>query len=277
VTASHEPAPPAVVTAGGHGTRFRPFTSVVPKEMLPIGSKPALGHVVDECTCAGSGRVFVVARPGDSVVPDYVRRLQVDGAPVEVVTEDVRQGYGNAAPLLTLRRRLAGVGYFAVAFGDDVLVSAGDTSRDLAAMYELARTGADAIVAAQVVSLADIKSFGVVDLVPGRRDRVAGIRQRPDPSTVVEPLALVSRLVLRPQILDLVTRSDAARGEVDLGTAVGVLAAAADVRVHRLESEWITVGDPRRYFDGLTRYWRLQETAERPESPLTTLSGAKEC
>ena len=38
----------AIIPAAGHGTRFLPVTRVVPKEMLPIGSKPALELIVDE-------------------------------------------------------------------------------------------------------------------------------------------------------------------------------------------------------------------------------------
>jgi hypothetical protein len=36
---------------------------------------------------------------------------------------------------------------------------------------------------------------------------------------------------------------------VDLGVAVGELARIADVRVHRLIGHWVTVGEPRRFFD----------------------------
>ena len=49
-------------------------------EMLPVGGTPALGHVIAECTAAGADRVYVVTRPGDPVVPAYVRLLQDDGA-----------------------------------------------------------------------------------------------------------------------------------------------------------------------------------------------------
>ena len=43
----------AIVPAAGHGTRFLPVTRVVPKEMLPIGSRPALEVIVEEAKGAG--------------------------------------------------------------------------------------------------------------------------------------------------------------------------------------------------------------------------------
>ncbi len=244
----------AVVTAAGHATRFRPFSTIVPKEMLPIGHRPAVDHVIAECVAAGAATVIVATRPEDVVVPAYLDMLRDDGVPVEAVAEDLGHGYGNGTGLLTLRERLAAEESFGVAFGDDVLLG----GHDLAAMRDMASNGADAVIAAQLVDHADIASFGVVDTHPDDPDRVIGIRQRPDPATVAEPLAVVSRLILRPSIFDLLVPTEHARGEVDLGVAVGELARIADVRVHRITGRWVTVGDPRRYLDALQTYWQLQ-------------------
>lgn len=244
----------AVVTAAGHATRFRPFSTVVPKEMLPVGHRPAVDHVIAECVGAGATTVIVATRPDDVVVPAYLDVLRGDGVPVEAVTEDFGHGYGNGTPLLTLRDRLVSHESFGVAFGDDVLLG----GHDLAAMRDMASHGADAVIAAQLVDHADIASFGVVDTHPDDPDNVIGIRQRPDPATVGEPLAVVSRLILRPSIFDLLVPTECARGEVDLGVAVGELARIADVRVHRITGRWVTVGEPRRYLDALQTYWQLQ-------------------
>jgi UTP--glucose-1-phosphate uridylyltransferase len=185
--------------------------------------------------------------------------LRDDGVPVEAVAEDLGHGYGNGAPLLTLQDRLATEEWFGVAFGDDVLLG----GHDLAAMRDLASDGADAVIAAQLVDHDDIASFGVVDTHPDDPDRVIGIRQRPDPATVVEPLAVVSRLILRSSIFDLLSPTEHARGEVDLGVAVGELARVGDVRVHRITGRWVTVGDPRRYLEALQTYWQLQAEPHR--------------
>ncbi|MGH3768390.1 MAG: sugar phosphate nucleotidyltransferase [Pseudonocardiaceae bacterium] len=244
----------AVVTAAGDAKRFRPFSTIVPKEMLPVGHRPAVEHVITECVGAGATTVIVATRPDDFVVPAYLDVLRRDGVPVEAVAEDLRHGYGNGTPLLTLRDRLSHQQSFGIAFGDDVLLG----GQDLATMRDIADNGADAVVAAQRVGHADIASFGVVDTHPDDPNRVTGIRQRPDPATVGEPLAVVSRLILRASIFDLLVPTERAHGEVDLGVAVGELARIADVRVHRITGRWVTVGEPRRYLDALRTYWQLQ-------------------
>lgn len=249
-----QPGWTAVVTAAGDATRFRPFSTIIPKEMLPVGYMPAVEHVIRECVAAQAATVIVATRPGDLVLPPYLDILGLDGVPVEAVEEDRRHGYGNGTPLLTLRDRLQCLDWFGVAFGDDVILG----GHDLAAMRDIARGGADAVVAAQLIDHADISSFGVVDTLPEDPTRVTGIRQRPSPATVTEPLALVSRLILRPSIFEMLLPAENARGEIDLGTAVGKLARNADVRVHRITGQWVTVGDPRRYLDALNTYWLLQ-------------------
>jgi len=156
-----------------------------------------------------------------------------------------------------LRERLGACDLFLVAFGDDVLLPSCTAGCDLQAMRRLAEHGADAVIAAQRVQVEQSGSFGIIDTAVEDGDLITGIRQRPDPASVMEPLAVVSRLLLRPSILPLLRATEEARGEVDLGIATARLARTGVVRVHRLESAWVTVGDPRSYHHALDTYWSL--------------------
>lgn len=270
------PGLPAVVTAAGNGTRFRPFTRHVPKEMLPIGAQPALRHVITECLAAGADQVYIVTRPDDLVVPAYTATLAGEGLPVRAIAEDPTFGYGNAAPLLTLSSALAGAELFFVAFGDDVLLE-DQPGTALGTMLDLARSDdVDAVVAAQLVPHDQIGSFGAAEVTTVGGDHVARIRQRPDPSTVDEPLAVVSRLVLRPPILTRLTARPETGGEIDLGLAVGEMARVADVRVHRLAGHWVTVGEPRRYAEAL-QLWHEHTTASHTASTRTASGDNAAC
>ena len=37
-----------IILAAGYGTRFLPITKTIPKEMLPLGTRPAIDYVVQE-------------------------------------------------------------------------------------------------------------------------------------------------------------------------------------------------------------------------------------
>jgi UTP--glucose-1-phosphate uridylyltransferase len=250
----------AVVTAAGSGTRFRPFTAHVPKEMLPIGATPAVELVIAECLGAGATDVVVVTRPDDTVVTAHTADLRAQGWPVRTVPEELDHGYGNATPLLTLRDELADHDLFLVAFGDDVLLAEPHPGANLAAMRHLTCT-ASAALAVMPIPREQAGAFGIVDVQPDDPTRMRSLRQRPDPATVTDPLAVVSRLVLCPDILDTLAPTPDAGGEVDLGVAVGHLAATSPVAVHRVLGKWVTVGDPRRYFDALATYWRHPDCA----------------
>ena len=42
-----------IILAAGYGTRFLPITKTIPKEMLPLGTRPAIDYVVEEYVRSG--------------------------------------------------------------------------------------------------------------------------------------------------------------------------------------------------------------------------------
>lgn len=49
----------AVVLAGGRGTRLRPYTTVLPKPLMPVGDRPILDIVVRQLKAAGFDRITI--------------------------------------------------------------------------------------------------------------------------------------------------------------------------------------------------------------------------
>lgn len=47
----------AVILAGGMGTRLRPYTTVIPKPLVPIGDRPVLEHIIRSQMKAGIDRI----------------------------------------------------------------------------------------------------------------------------------------------------------------------------------------------------------------------------
>jgi NDP-sugar pyrophosphorylase family protein len=47
----------AVVLAGGLGTRLRPYTTVIPKPLVPIGNRPVLEHIIRSLGKCGVDRI----------------------------------------------------------------------------------------------------------------------------------------------------------------------------------------------------------------------------
>ncbi len=49
----------AVITAGGFGTRFLPFTKTIPKELLPLVDTSTIDLLVLECINAGITKIYI--------------------------------------------------------------------------------------------------------------------------------------------------------------------------------------------------------------------------
>jgi NDP-mannose synthase len=47
----------AVILAGGLGTRLRPYTTVIPKPLVPVGDRPVLEHIVHALARSGVRRI----------------------------------------------------------------------------------------------------------------------------------------------------------------------------------------------------------------------------
>ena len=62
----------AVIPCAGLGTRMLPLTRVVPKELLPLGSKPLIEHALDELREVRIEKVVIVTREGKEILQRHL-------------------------------------------------------------------------------------------------------------------------------------------------------------------------------------------------------------
>ena len=86
----------AIIPAAGLGTRFLPLTRAVPKEMLPIGSKPALQVIVDEALEAGCDEVLVIISHAKELVRRYFSEDPQYAGRIRWVYQEEQHGLGHA-------------------------------------------------------------------------------------------------------------------------------------------------------------------------------------
>ncbi len=73
----------AIIPAAGKGSRMYPTTRWIPKELLPIGEKPMLLHVLEEAVQAGITSIVVVSSPDKTPIQNMVHELDQLKGPVE--------------------------------------------------------------------------------------------------------------------------------------------------------------------------------------------------
>ena len=135
----------AIVPAAGRGTRMNPISKYLPKELVPLGSEPALGLVLEEIRSAGIHQVGLVVRSAKGGIEDYARDLPLGGGPlsdleITFIEQAVPNGLGDA--VLQAADYLAGEP-FALLLPDNFLPSPDHRFGDLVALFE--RTGKDVI------------------------------------------------------------------------------------------------------------------------------------
>ena len=64
----------AVIPVAGLGTRLLPATKSQPKEMLPVGRKPAVQYVVEEMVEAGITQILLITGRQKSSIEDHFDR-----------------------------------------------------------------------------------------------------------------------------------------------------------------------------------------------------------
>lgn len=122
-----------IIPAAGLGTRLRPLTLAVPKELLPAGDVPMIGRAVCEAVEAGIHEVCVVLRHGKEAIAAYLEALGKT-LPVRLALrwQPRPLGLGHA---LWCARDFAGGKPFLLIVPDQFLVGGANASVQLLARY----------------------------------------------------------------------------------------------------------------------------------------------
>ena len=229
----------AVIPAAGLGTRFLPATKASPKEMLPVVDKPAIQYVVEEAVAAGITDVLMITGRNKAALENHFDRMtELEAtlgekgdrerlAKVEFTNDlanihYVRQGDPKGLGHAVLRSRMhVGDEPFAVLLGDDLI-----DERDvlLARTIEQQYAKDASVVALLEVDPSQTHLYGIATVEATDEDdvvRVTGLVEKPSPGTSPSNYAVIGRYVLKPEIYDLLEKTEPGKGgEIQLTDAL---------------------------------------------------------
>src|SRR5437763_13285723 len=87
----------AVVLAGGKGTRLAPYTSVLPKPLMPIGDRSILELVIGQLRDCGVNDVTLCVGYLSHLIRAVLDNSRQDNVDISYVQEE--EALGTAAPL----------------------------------------------------------------------------------------------------------------------------------------------------------------------------------
>jgi len=220
-----------LVLSGGRGTRLRPLTYTAAKQLVPVGNRPILFHVLDNLRNAGIKEVGIVISPETgNAVRDAVGTGQLWGMTIEYIVQNEPLGLAHA---VKVAQPFLGSDSFVMYLGDNLIGSGIKTYRD-----RFEKSVAEASILLKEVD--NPSNFGIAE-VDGSG---CVIRLVEKPKVPRSNLALVGIYFFTPAIYQAIDRiTPSWRGELEITDAIQVLLEdGGKVLSDRIESWWLDTG-----------------------------------
>ena len=158
-----------IILAGGHGTRLRPLTAVISKQLLPIFNKPMVFYPLSTLMQGGIREILLISTPKD--LSQY-RRLLGDGSNLGIRIEYIEQENPRGLPeAFMIGSEFIGDDSVTLILGDNIFYS-----KEISNVLTKAITNHSGATVFGV-EVTDPERFGVADF--GDDGRVVRIVEKP--------------------------------------------------------------------------------------------------
>ena len=250
--------------AAGYGTRFLPATKAIPKEMLPVLTKPLLQYGVEEAISAGCEIMAIVTGRGKRAIEDhfdisYELEHQIKGTSKEHYLSEVRSVIDRCTFTYTRQLEMKGLGHailtgesligkeesFAVILADDLC----DNGEGKTVLYQMAEIHKKypkcCVVAIEEVPKEETNKYGVIAGVEIEENviKVSDMVEKPEPKDAPSNLAIIGRYILVPEIFDVLKETKPGRGgEIQITDALLELAKEGKVLAYKFQGKRFDCG-----------------------------------
>ncbi len=207
----------AIIPVAGWGTRRLPITKSIEKCMLPVGNRPLVDYVVQDCIKAGVTDIYFVVAKGSTQLKQYYsdndllnQYLIQQGKNEEIgliaLPENVRfhyieqsptDKYGTAVPVALAAGYIVDDESALVLMGDDFTYNA-DGTNDIQRLIESTPERGNAILAARV-SQEIVTNYGVLEV--SNDQEFVKIIEKPTPNDAPSTLINISKYVLNNDLI----------------------------------------------------------------------------
>lgn len=269
----------AIVMDAGFASRFLPITKTIPKAMIPLGNKPVMQVVIEECARGGITEIILVATAeGKPIYENYFfgkaerakALLDSQGKserfePVEyvlnnlpkitIIVQDPALPYGNGTPIACAREYIDDDESFVALYSDDIIIGGEGAVKALLEAHAV-HPDADAIISVQTVEGKEIEKYASVKFKDGTEE-VERLIEKPKLEDAPSQLASYGRYLFTPEVFKYLNPSETGKdGELWTADAVDKIASSGK-KVFVTEpvgGTWYTTGDPKSYLAAQIKY-----------------------
>ncbi|EKS3216909.1 UTP--glucose-1-phosphate uridylyltransferase GalU [Campylobacter jejuni] len=251
-----------IFPAAGYGTRFLPATKTLPKEMLPILTKPLIHYGVDEALEAGMENMGFVTGRGKRALEDYFDisyelEHQISGTKKEYLLDEIRSLINRCTFTFTRQNQMKGLGdavlkgkplvgdeAFGVILADDLCVNE-EGLNVMAQMVKIYEKYRCTIIAVMEVPKEQVSNYGVIsgNFVEDNIIMVNSMIEKPSPDEAPSNLAIIGRYILTLDIFGILENTKAGKnGEIQLTDALLTQATNGMVLAYKFQGKRFDCG-----------------------------------
>jgi len=264
----------------GYGTRFLPATKAIPKEMLPILTKPLIQYGVEEAMSAGMATIVMVTSKYKQTIESHFKphsdiEASIKGTVKASLLDEVNHASSECDFTYIEQQQMLGLGHaiytgkplignepFAVILPDDLCANDGDSV--LTQMTKLFDQHPDCcIVAIEEVPMTEVDKYGVIDgeLLKGSNDAylVKSMVEKPSPTEAPTNLAIIGRYILKPEIFDVLENTSPDKnGEIQITDALMTLAEQGKVIAYKFQGVRYDCGSVKGFVEATNAFAKLE-------------------
>ncbi len=237
----------AIIPAAGHGTRFAPFTKLIPKEMLPIGSRPAIDLIVREAAAAGADEIIIITSREKPLIEKW---FSIEPPPVKLtyVYQEEQRGLGHAVyQASTVLKDFDGK--ILVLLGD-ALVSGCDAAKEMT--DAMIASSAESVIGLELVEKERVSRYGIVKLDSGV---IVDMVEKPSVEEAPSLLAVAGRYILDASVFKyLADQTEGVGGEIQLTDAIKRMLKEKKTIGYVYPGHRHDIGNPTGYLKALEAY-----------------------
>jgi len=265
--------------AAGYGTRFLPATKAVPKEMLPILTKPLMQYGVEEALSAGITNMAIVTGRGKRAIEDhfdnaYELESQLNGTLKESYIKDIKKIIMQSTFTYVRQKQMLGLGHailtgkpligdepFAVILADDLCDC--DERGVISQLIEIYDRYKCSVVAIEEVPIDQTHKYGIIsgNLIDETEDtyRVNDMIEKPESKDAPTNMAIIGRYILTPDIFDILRNTKPSKGgEIQITDALLTQAKQGKVIAYKFKGKRFDCGGIKGYVEA-TNYFAKQQ------------------
>jgi len=261
--------------AAGYGTRFLPATKAVPKEMLPILTKPLLQYGVEEALSAGITNMAIVTGRGKRAIEDHFDNAfelesQLSGTAKDHYLKEIKEIITKSTFTYVRQKQMLGLGHailtgepligdepFAVVLADDLCDC--EENSVISQMIEIYNQYQCSIVAIEEVSMSQTNKYGIItgNLVDNSNNtyQVTDMVEKPEEKDAPSNMAIIGRYILTPDVFDILKNiKPDNNGEIQITDALKIQAKQGKVIAYKFKGRRFDCGSIKGYLEATNHF-----------------------